>query len=74
MGQMMATLQLNVPRVRQYMDRQGWSERELAGHMDVAYSYINRVLTGKRGVGARAIAGFRKAGLNWDEILVVVED
>lgn len=54
----MATLQLNVPRTRQYMATQGWSEHDLAWHMDVAYSFINRVLTGKRGVGARAIAGF----------------
>lgn len=70
----MATLQLNVERVQECMKANGWSERELAKHMDVAYSYLNRLLRGKRSPGAHAIAGFQRAGLNWDEIFTVVED
>ncbi len=70
----MATLSLDVPRVRRYMAEHGWSERDLAARMEVAYSYINRVLNGKRQVGARAIAGFRKAGFEWNDIFTVVDD
>ncbi len=70
----MATLQLNVSLVREFMECQGWSERELATRMDVAYSYLNRVLAGKRGIGQHAIAGLQLAGLKWDEILEVVRE
>ena len=50
----MATVQLDVERVRAYMAQQGLSERELAQQMGVAYSYVNRLLSGKRQVGPRA--------------------
>jgi plasmid maintenance system antidote protein VapI len=56
------------------MAERDWSERDLAAHMGVAYSYVNRVLNGKRHVGARAIAGFLQVGLEWHDILTVIDD
>ena len=68
----MATVVLNLPRVQMFMESREWSEREMAGH--IAYSYLNRLLSGKRHSGNHAIAGFRLVGLNWDDILTVVVD
>ena len=70
----MATVQLDVERVRAYMAQQGWSERDLAQQMGVAYSYVNRLLAGKRHVGPRAIAGLALAGLEWQAVLRIVPD
>lgn len=42
--------------------------------MDIAYSFLNRILNGQRGLGAKAIAGFRLAGIEWDEVVEVVEN
>ena len=70
----MATVQLDVERVRAYMAQQGWSERDLAQQMGVAYSYVNRLLSGKRQVGPRAIAGLALAGCEWQAVLRIVPD
>lgn len=70
----MATVQLDVERVRAYMAQQGWGERELAKQMGLAYSYVNRLLSGKRQVGPRAIAGLALAGLEWQTVLRIVLD
>ena len=70
----MATVQLDVERVRDYMAQQGWGERELAKQMGLAYSYVNRLLSGKRQVGPRAIAGLALAGLEWQTVLRIVLD
>ena len=65
----MATVQLDVERVRAYMAQQGWGERELAKQMGLAYSYVNRLLSGKRQVGPRAIAGLALVGFEWQAVL-----
>ncbi len=70
----MATVTLNIPLVRKFMAQREWSERDMAGHMHIAYSYLNRILSGKRQIGNRAIAGFRVVGLNWDDILIIIQD
>ncbi|MCY0908303.1 MAG: helix-turn-helix transcriptional regulator [Sulfobacillus thermotolerans] len=70
----MATLRLDVARVRQFMEERGLNERDLAAEMDIAYSYLNRLLRGKRGLGVHAIAGFLRAGLQWEDIFTVVDD
>ena len=36
----MATVQLDVEHVRAYMAQQGWSERDLAQQMGVAYNVV----------------------------------
>lgn len=63
----MATLTVNVPVFRTFMEQQGWSERDLASHMDLAYSYVNRVLGGKRRPGAKFIAGTLILGLTLEQ-------
>ena len=70
----MATLKLRVVRVWQFMQDQGWSEREMAGRMEITPAYLNRILSGQRQVGNRAVAGFCLVGLACDEIFTVVRD
>lgn len=70
----MAQLVLDVQKIREYMAHRQLSERDLAQRMEVAYSYLNRVLAGKRNAGARAIAGFLLVGFTWDEIFQVIPD
>jgi transcriptional regulator with XRE-family HTH domain len=68
-----ATLDVNVPVMRHFMDERGWSERELASHMDLAYSYVNRVLGGKRRPGAKFIAGTLLLGLTLEEAFTLLK-
>lgn len=70
----MATLELDIARVREYMAQQGWRERELAQQMGVAYSYVNRLLSGKRHGGSRAMAGLAQAGCDWHDVLRIVPE
>ncbi len=67
----MATLVVNVVVLRRFMEQRGWSERDLAEHMDLAYSYVNRVLGGKRRPGAKFVAGTMLLGLKMEEIFSV---
>ncbi|MCL4318766.1 MAG: helix-turn-helix transcriptional regulator [Firmicutes bacterium] len=67
----MATLGVNVGVIRRFMEQHGWSERELALHMDLAYSYVNRVLGGKRRPGAKFVAGTLLIGLNIEEVFTI---
>ena len=70
----MATIRVNDKRLRAIMAERGWTERELAAQMDIAYSYINRILSGQRGIGPHALAGFRLARIAWEEVVEIVED
>ncbi len=70
----MAQLVLDAQKNRDYMTHRQMSERYLAKRMEIAYSYLNRVLAGKRNAGAQAIAGFLLVGFTWDEIFQVVPD
>lgn len=67
----MAILRANVPAFRQFMERRGWSERELSEHMGLAYSYVNRVLSGKRQPGSKFVAGSLLIGLTMDEAFII---
>ncbi|OLZ09845.1 helix-turn-helix domain-containing protein [Sulfobacillus thermosulfidooxidans] len=67
----MATLVVNVAALRRFMEQRGWSERDLAEHMDLAYSYVNRVLGGKRRPGAKFIAGTLLLGLSMEEVFTI---
>jgi hypothetical protein len=43
--------------------------------MGIAYSYVNRLLTGQRNVGPHAIAGLAIIGIDWHLALrVVIEE
>ncbi|MCY0909954.1 helix-turn-helix transcriptional regulator [Sulfobacillus sp. hq2] len=53
------------------MEQRGWSERDLAAHMDLAYSYVNRVLGGKRQPGAKFIAGVLLLGMTLEEAFIL---
>jgi transcriptional regulator with XRE-family HTH domain len=67
----MATLRVNAVAFRRLIEENGWSERELAIHMGVAYSYVNRVLSGKRQPGAKFIAGALMLGLTMEDAFIV---
>ncbi|MHB1610246.1 MAG: helix-turn-helix domain-containing protein [Sulfobacillus sp.] len=67
----MPTLKVNVPGLRQFMKDKGWSERELALHMDLAYSYVNRILSEKRQPGAKFIAGALTIGLRIEDAFII---
>jgi len=44
-------LTLNVPMVKQFMQKKGWDERDLARHMGISYTTVYRAMRGQRGVG-----------------------
>ncbi len=73
-GDGIAQIILNVPKIQEYMAQRDLNERDLAKRMELAYSYVNRMLSGKRNMGARAIAGFLLLGMDWDEVFHVVPD
>lgn len=52
---------LNVKYVEELMRSKGWSERQLALKSGLSSATISRVLSNKRGAGARTLAGIRKA-------------
>ena len=70
----MATLRLNIARIRQFMAAHDWNEREMAYRMEIALAYLSRMLSGQRQVGNRALGGLRLVGLAWDEMVTVVPD
>lgn len=69
----MATVHINTDRLHAIMAQRQWSEQDLAREMGLAYSFVNRLVNGRRGVGSKAMAGLRLAGIGWDEVLEVVD-
>ncbi len=67
----MASLRVNVAAFRRLMQEQQWSERDLSMHMELAYSYVNRVLAGKRQPGSKFVAGALVLGLTMEEAFFV---
>jgi len=57
----MATI--NLEQVRLFMQEKGYSEVELAKAMGVTYSYVFRVMRGKRQPGGKFIEGLISAGM-----------
>lgn len=62
---------VNLDRIRAFMTYNGWSEYELAKRMGVSYSYVNRVMAGKRIPGRKFIAGLIDAGMKPDAIFIL---
>lgn len=52
---------LNVQYVEVLMERKGWSMRRLASRAGLSAATVSRIISGRRGAGTRALAGFRKA-------------
>ncbi len=67
----MATLRVNVDTFRHLMQEKQWSERDLSLHMGLAYSYVNRVLAGKRQPGSKFVAGALLLGLTMEQAFFV---
>lgn len=67
----MAMLRVNAPAFRKLMEANGWSERDLSEKMGLAYSYVNRVLSGKRQPGAKFVAGALLLGLTMDQAFII---
>ncbi|MCL4521514.1 MAG: helix-turn-helix transcriptional regulator [Firmicutes bacterium] len=67
----MAILRVNVAAFRQLMEHHGWSERDLSERMGLAYSYVNRVLAGKRQPGSKFVAGALVIGMTMDQAFVI---
>jgi len=67
----MAILRVNVAAFHQLMEHHGWSERDLSERMGLAYSYVNRVLAGKRQPGSKFVAGALVIGMTMDQAFVI---
>lgn len=52
---------LNLNYVKELMKEKNWSYRQLSMHSGISIATVSRVMTGKRGAGARTLAGIRKA-------------
>jgi transcriptional regulator with XRE-family HTH domain len=59
---------VNLEYVRFFMENNGLTELELAKQMGVSYSYLFRVMRGKRKPGGKFIEGLIKAGMKPDKI------
>lgn len=44
----MATVQINTKRLHTIMAQRLWSEQDLAREMGLAYSFVNRIVNGRR--------------------------
>jgi Helix-turn-helix. len=54
-------MSLNIDYLKSLLERRGWSERNLAIRSGLSSATISRIISGKRGLGARTISGIRKA-------------
>lgn len=70
----MATLRVNISAFRRLMEERGWNERDLAAHMGLAPSYVNRVLNSKRQPGGKFMAGALALGMRVDEAFIIEFD
>lgn len=62
--------QVNLDRVQAFMKEQNISEPALAKNMDISYSYLFRVLRGKRQAGGKFINGLISIGMKPEEIFL----
>lgn len=62
--------QVNLDRVQIFMRERNISEPALAKRMDISYSYLFRVLRGKRQAGRKFIHGLISIGMKPEEIFL----
>jgi len=65
-------IELNIEKVREYMQLKSWSEKDLSEKMQVDYTTVYRVLRGERNPGPKFINGILRAcvGLEFNEIFL----
>jgi len=61
---------INLGKVKQFMDEKRMNEPEMAGYMGITYSYLFRVLRGKRQPGRKFIEGLFAAGMQAEDIFL----
>jgi len=61
---------VNLEKVKEFMEKEKYSEYELSKAMDISYSYLFRVLRGDRKPGAKFIEGLIKAGMRPNDIFL----
>jgi transcriptional regulator with XRE-family HTH domain len=52
---------LNLEFLKELIEKNGLSERQLARKSGLSPATISRIITGKRGAGTRTLVGIRKA-------------
>ncbi len=52
---------LNVEYIKELIRKKGWSDGQLAVKSGLSSATISRIMGGKRGAGARTLAGIRRA-------------
>lgn len=62
--------QVNLDRVQTFMRERNISEPALAKSMEISYSYLFRVLRGKRQAGGKFINGLISIGMKPEEIFL----
>lgn len=66
-------MRLNLEKTRELLKDRSWSEVIFARRLDLDYSYIYRVMRGKRGVGKKYLKGLlilcEEEGLNFKEYI-----
>lgn len=69
-------LKLNNQKLKEYLDANGISERELAKRMGVSYVTLYRVLTGRRNPGNEFVARILNAceGLRFEDLFIFVKE
>jgi transcriptional regulator with XRE-family HTH domain len=65
-------LELNFPKLREYMNFKGWDEKQLAEEMGVSYVTVYRIFKGKRNPGNEFMAKLLSAckGAEFDQLFI----
>lgn len=61
---------VNLDAVQAFMKKQNYSEFDLSKAMGVSYSYVFRVMRGKRSPGGKFIEGLLRAGMSPGDIFL----
>jgi len=66
-------LEVNIEALKSLANGKGWSTPELARRLGVDYSYLSRIINGKKKGGSKLFAGIYKLcneeGLDFEELI-----
>lgn len=66
-------MEINIEALKMLAKEKGWSVPELSRRLDIDYSYLFRIIKGKKKGGSKLFAGLYKLcaeeGLNFDELI-----